>query len=43
MVRTTRVKILPAFALLHVLDQKSLLPEESVAEPGPAGSPRGSG
>jgi cytochrome d ubiquinol oxidase subunit II len=32
------VLIVPAFALLYVLDQKSLLPEESVPEPAP--SPR---
>ena len=30
------VRIVPAFALLYTLDQKSLLPEESVPEPEPA-------
>ncbi len=30
------VLIVPAFALLYVLDQKSLLPEESVPEPRPS-------
>ena len=28
------VLIVPAFALLYVLDQRTLLPEESVPEPG---------
>ena len=28
--------VVPAFALLYVLDQKTLLPEESVPEPAPA-------
>jgi cytochrome d ubiquinol oxidase subunit II len=32
------VLVVPAFGLLYVLDQKSLLPEESVPEPAP---PRG--
>ena len=30
------VLIVPAFALLYTLDQKSLLPEEGVPEPEPA-------
>ena len=27
--------IVPAFVLLHILDQKALLPEESIPEPAP--------
>ena len=33
------VLIVPAFVLLYVLDQKSLLPEESMPEPTPNPTP----
>jgi cytochrome bd ubiquinol oxidase subunit II len=33
------VLIVPGFALLYVLDQKTLLPEESMPEPTPTPTP----